>query len=225
MERELGVGEQHRDLGPGERDGAAATFGDFAVVGQELDRAVELVALLQRLHQPLLESEVVEPALLVERDRERLLVIVAQHEGRDLVGHAGEQRIAVGPGQVAVVQRQAQRDLEVDLDVGGVDAGGIVDRIGVEADAAERRLDAAALGHAEIGAFADHLAAERGADGADRVVGAVADRLVAFARRAHIGADAAEPEKVDRRLEDRLHDLLGRRMCRGEAEHAPAPAD
>ncbi len=53
-----------------------------------------------------------------------------------------------------------KRDLDVDLDVGGVDAGGIVDGVGVEPDAGERRLDAAALGHAEIGALADHLAAQ-----------------------------------------------------------------
>ncbi len=39
---------------------------------------------------------------------------------------------------------------------------------------AQRRLDAAALGHAEIGAFADHLAAQVAASDADGVIGAVA---------------------------------------------------
>ncbi len=64
-------------------------------------------------------------------------------------------------------------------------------------------LDAAALGDAEIGALADHLGPDfRGGD-ADGVVGAVADVGVALARGADIGADAAEPEQVDRRLEDR----------------------
>ena len=62
----------------------------------------------------------------------------------------------------------------------------------------ERRLDAAALRHAEIGALADHLAAQLRAGDADRVVGAVADLLVGLARGAHIGADAAEPEQIDR---------------------------
>ena len=137
--------------------------------------------LLQRLHQPLLEAEILQAAPLGERERQRLLIIVAQHQGRDLVGHARQQGVALRALQPAVAHRDAQRDLEVDLDVGGVDAGRIVDGVGVEADAAQRRLDAAALGHAEIGAFADHLAAQLGAGDADRVIGAVADRLVAFA--------------------------------------------
>ena len=70
--------------------------------------------------------------------------------------------------QRAVAHRRRQRDLDVDLDVGGVDAGRIVDGVGVEPHAAQRRLDAAALRHAEIGALADHLAAQVGAGDADR---------------------------------------------------------
>ena len=38
----------------------------------------------------------------------------------------------------------------------------------------QRILDAAALGHGEVGAFADHLGADVAAGDADRVVGAVA---------------------------------------------------
>ena len=94
VERELGVGEQHRELRPGERLRAPAALGDLHVVGQVLDRAVELAAGLQDLHQPLLEAEVLEPAPLGERERQRLLIVVAQHELRHLVGHLGEQRVA-----------------------------------------------------------------------------------------------------------------------------------
>ena len=69
--------------------------------------------------------------------------------------------------------------------VGGVDAGGVVDGVGVDPPAGQRELDAAGLGDAEVGALADHLAAQVAAVDADRVVGLVADvevgsRAVAF---------------------------------------------
>ena len=65
----------------------------------------------------------------------------------------------------------------------------------------------AALGHAEVGAFADHLGAELGRRDAQRVVGAVAGLRVALARGAHVGADAAEPQQVGLALEDRAHQV------------------
>jgi hypothetical protein len=119
-------------------------------------------------------------AWLRERDRERLQIIVAQDERRHVLGHLGQQRIARRAREPAVAHRPRQRDLDVDLEVGGVHAGGIVDGVGVELDPAQRRLDAAALGHAEIGALADHLGADLRAGDADRVVAAVADRVVAL---------------------------------------------
>ena len=97
--------------------------------------------------------------------------------------------------QAAIAFGPAERDLDVDLDVRRVDAGGIVDGVGVEPHAVQRRLDAAPLRHAEIGALADHLAAQIGAGDADRVIGAVAGGIVGLARRADIGADAAEDTK------------------------------
>ena len=63
----------------------------------------------------------------------------------------------------------------------------------------QRVLDAAALREAEVGALADHLAAQLAAVDAHRVVGAVADLGVALAARLHVGADAAEVEQLDRR--------------------------
>jgi hypothetical protein len=67
-----------------------------------------------------------------------------------------------------------EQDLDVDLVVGGVDAGGVVDEVGVEQHAVLRRLDAALLGHAQVAALAHHLAAQLVAVHAQGVVGAVA---------------------------------------------------
>ncbi len=161
---------------------------------------------------------------LGERERQRLQIVVAQHEVGDLVGHAGEEAGAGRRIEPPVAHRRHQRDLDVDLDVGGVHAGRVVDGVGVEPHPAARRLDAPALGDAEIGALADHLGANVRAGDADGVVGAVAGLRVGLARRADIGADAAEPEQVDRRLEDGAHQF-GRRSrtpCRSRARRGSA---
>lgn len=70
-------------------------------------------------------------------------------------------------------------------------------------------------GDAEIGAFADHPGTHVVASDADRIVGAVAGLIVAFRRRADIGADAAKPQEVHARLEDRRHHLERRGLRLG----------
>src|SRR6185312_16645443 len=102
---------------------------------------------------------------------------------------------------VAVIRTEApfalgarQRDLDIDLDVGSVHPGRIVDGIGVKLDAFLRPFDAPPLGHAEIGAFANHPGADVSAGDTDRIIGAIANLIVAFPRRADIGADSAKPE-------------------------------
>ena len=83
-------------------------------------------------------------------ERRGLLVVVAQHQRGDLVGHLGQQLVAVRHGQLAVGHRAAEQDLDVDLVVGAVDAGRVVDEVGEDrrAAGAERVLDPAALGQA-----------------------------------------------------------------------------
>ena len=82
----------------------------------------------------------------------------------------------------------------------------------------ERVGDAAALGHAQVGAFADHLAAQRLGVDAQGVVGAVADLQVALLLGLDVGADAAEPEQLDLAGQDRVDQLVGRHLVLGQAE-------
>ncbi|MNI31689.1 hypothetical protein D3C73_855770 [compost metagenome] len=107
-----------------------------------------------------------------------------------------------------------ERDLDIDLDVGRVDAGGIVDRIGIAASARKRIGNAALLSDTEIGALADHLGAHLARRDADRVIGTIADFRIRFDSCTNIGADAAEPEKIGFTLQDRRHDFewRGRRL-------------
>jgi hypothetical protein len=69
----------------------------------------------------------------------------------DLVGHHGKQAVAVGGTEASLAFGARQRDLDIDLDVGRVHAGGIVYRVGVELDALLRRFNAAALGDIDQG--------------------------------------------------------------------------
>jgi hypothetical protein len=53
-----------------------------------------------------------------------------------------------------------QRDLDVDLVVRTIDAGRIVDEVGIDAATLKRELDAPGLRGAQVGAFAHHLHAQ-----------------------------------------------------------------
>ena len=154
---------------------------------------------LQRLHQALLEAEILQPAPLrrarAPASADNCCAAPARATSSVI---SASSLLRASSESVPSRTGSVERDLDVDLDVGGVDAGRIVDRVGVEPHAAQRRLDAAALGHAEIGALADHLArAARAPVMRIAIVGAVADLIVGLARGADIGADAAEPQQID----------------------------
>ena len=63
--------------------------------------------------------------------RQVLLVVVAKDERADLLGHARQQLIALLSGQVSSRHNTIEEDLDIDLVVGGVDARGVVDEVGV----------------------------------------------------------------------------------------------
>ena len=60
-----------------------------------------------------------------------------------------------------------------------------------------RIFDAAELGKAQIGAFADYFGAEFGAIDPHGVIAAIADIEIALAGGLDEGADATEPEQID----------------------------
>ena len=96
-------------------------------------------------------------AQLRHRQRQGLVVIVGQDMGGDIVGHGSEQGIALLLVHLAPHHRPAEQDLEIDFVIGGVDAGAVVHRVGIDARAGSRHFDAAQLRDPQIGAFAHHL--------------------------------------------------------------------
>ncbi len=103
--------------------------------------------------------------------------------------------------------------------VGAIDAGRIVDGVGVQPDAPFPERDPPGLGDAEIGPLADHLGADLRRVDADGVIGLVADIEMALLRRLDVGADAAEIEQLDARLQDGLHQVERRQFVRVEVQH------
>ena len=96
-----------------------------------------------------------------QRQRQRLQVVVAQHQRRDLVGHLAEQRVArlrcvsrpSRTGRLSAILMLTSTS-EV-LTPAELSMASVLSRTPLP-----RRLDAAALGHAEVGALADHLGAD-----------------------------------------------------------------
>jgi hypothetical protein len=88
--------------------------------------------------------------------RHRLVVVVPQDERADLVGHRREQVVAFGLAELAGRDRAGEQDLDVDLVVGAVDAGRVVDEVGGDLAAGVLPtadlgvLDAAELGGARL---------------------------------------------------------------------------
>ena len=103
--------------------------------------------------------------------------------------------------------------------VGAIDPGRIVDEIGVDAAAGAREFDARGLGEAQIGTFADRLCLQCVCVHPDRIIGAVPGVGIAFGRRLHISADAAEPDQIDLHLQDGAEQFAGRHCVHAHAQH------
>src|SRR3546814_11639974 len=93
--------------------------------------------------------------------------------------------------------RIVEQYLDVDFVIGGVHPGRVVDEIGIKQHARHRRLDATTLGQAKIAALANHLAAQRVTIHAQRVVGAIADIVLAFEVRKSVVSGKSVSVGVD----------------------------
>ena len=122
-------------------------------------------------------------------------------------------------GEGPLVHERAQQQLDVDLMVGAVDSGRVVDGIGVDLDAAQRSLDTPQLGHTEVAALADHASPHLGAVDPDRVIGLVADIGVTLRRGLDIGADSAVVDEIDGCPQDLGHEISRAALSGFDPEH------
>ena len=218
IQPDFAVGHEHGDFRPGQPDFVLGPLFQGFVVGHELHRPVQPPRPFQHAHQAHLVVEDIDALGLNQAHRLGLQIVVGQHEFGHFVGHPGQQRVPLFFGQLAFGDRRIEKDLDVDLVVGTVDAARIVDGIRVQAPARQGVFDAGALGHAEVGPFADDAAAQARPVDTDGVVGAVANVGVGFVGRLDVGADAAEPEQVHLGAEQRPDQLVGGYLVLGNAE-------
>ena len=143
IERHLGVGEQYRQFRACQAVARCGAGGERFVVGQKFERTVEPSGAFQVADQPGLAVEGSGAARLGDRQCLALQIIVAQHQGGNIVGHLRQQRVAFLPAQRSGRDRAAEQDLDIDFVVRHRDAGRIVDRVGVDAAALQRIGDAA----------------------------------------------------------------------------------
>ena len=121
------------------------------------------------------------------------------------------------------MQQHVEQHLHVDLVIGHVDAGRIVDGVGVDHAALHPVLDPPGLRQAEVPAFADDARANARRVDANAIVGPIADLGVVLARGLDVRADAAVVEQVDVHREDVANDLLAARRLRLQMRGASAP--
>ena len=125
-------------------------------------------------------------------------------------------------GEQPARDRLAQQDLDVHLVVGAVDAGRVVDGVGVHPTARERVLDTrAACVRPRLPPSATTVHRSWSASMRTRVVGPVADVGVRLGARLHERADPAVPEQVDGGAQDGRDDL--RRGSRRRRRRRRAP--
>ena len=132
LQRHFRGGEEDGELGPGEAAILLRPAHQLLVRFEALDGAVEAAAFLEHLDRPDQRRQAGGAAALGDRQGQSLQAIVLEHELGDLVGHLGEQGVAVVEAEPAFRHLAVERDLDVDLVVRAVDAGRIVDEVGVD---------------------------------------------------------------------------------------------
>ena len=115
IESDLAVRHEHGDLRTRESDVRGVALDDRVVVGQAFQRPIELAGALQRAHESRLLVEHRLAERVRDRDGLRLLVVVAQHEPRDFIGHRREQLVPIFGAQLAALDGVVEKDLDVDL--------------------------------------------------------------------------------------------------------------
>ncbi len=90
-----------------------------------------------------------------------------------LVGAGLQQLVAAVHIELAAANRLTEQDLEVDLVVGAVNPGGVVDEVGVDGAARLRELDAGPVREAKVAALTHHAAAQLVGVHADALAGAI----------------------------------------------------
>ena len=207
-EIDLGVRGGQRELGAGEAGVARVALVERLARRYRRRHPGQDAAILDRLEMVAKLVQVGAAAELFEAERQHLVAIVGDDAVGDFVGACGERAVARVEGELAAGHGGLEQNLQIDLVIGHIDAGRVVDRVGVDAAAGERVLDARVLGEAEVAALDDNFRAQLRCGDSACVVGVVGDFGVGLGRGANVGADAAVVKQIDRRAQNALDQRL-----------------
>ena len=207
----LGVGQQHRQFRPGQPLAPGAPLAESFVIRQVFHRPGKHALALQGAQVVGVFVETTGRIEFQQAEGQGLHIVVAQHGAGHIIGHPFQQRIPGFPIQTTIAQPLVKWNLDVHFPVGAVHAAGVVDGVRVDTAAVQCVFDAAQLGQPQVAALAHHLAAQVAAVNPDGIIGPVPHLGLAFIAAFHIGADAAVPEQLHRRLENGSN-----QFCRGQ---------
>ena len=88
-----------------------------------------------------------------------LQAIVTQYQFFDILRHVVQHPVAFGGGDLACVHFHIQPDFGIHFMIGAINPGGVVDGVGKDATARQRKLNPPGLGCTQITAFCHHFAA------------------------------------------------------------------
>ena len=130
--RGLGVGQQHGELRRREPGARGLPLAQELLGREELEVAVDEALVLEAAEVARVHVDHRRGLGPGDGQRGVLGVVVPQHELGDVVGHIGQQLVALLHREVAGGHHGVEQDLDVHLVVGAVDAGGVVDGVGVD---------------------------------------------------------------------------------------------
>ena len=192
---------------------------------QELDLTLEPAVGLELPHQVLVRLDPPDGEVELLREDLRLQVVVVEHVARRRRRRtACSSSLRCSQREFAARSARPSRIFRLTSWSEHVDAGGVVDEVGVDA---VRRASAYSMRprcvKPRLPPSPTTRARSVAAVDAHRVVRAVADLAVRLVRRLHVGADAAVPQQVDRRPQDGLDQLVRRQLPRPRCRAPRAP--
>ena len=173
-----------------------------------VDDAIKMARLLEFAHPGFQDSRSRPGRAHRIGQREVLRTVVPQYQGSDVVSHGRQEFVAFLGAEAAGSHFGIKQDLDVDLMIRGVDAGRIVDEIGVDSATVSGVFDATCLRPSQVSAFASSPGPHLLGRDANRIIGSVADLGVGLTRGAYVGSDSAVPQQVNRSPQDRRDEIV-----------------
>jgi len=140
LQRQLRHRQDDRQLGPSQSAVLLAAAKQLLAAKETFDLAVDSPAGLEQLDRPDERRKPSGTAAFGNGKRQRLQPVVLENHLGDLVRHLGEERVALLERQASLAHLSIERDLDVHFLVRAVDAGAVVDKVGVDPAALFRKI-------------------------------------------------------------------------------------